>query len=178
MITSWQPSLHRRSVHRSLNLPRGIGNQEAVSERVLGKAGSSSKIGKGAPFPPVFKHDVCFSVVGLIAPSRPATVFRAVAHVVVDPLKRHAVRSDAHISEEVVERVPPAVKQSNSSLGVVISSAAILLPASAHHVDPRAVGRTLHSLPVNGSRVPVRGNFVAAHAWIVNHNRRDGNLIG
>lgn len=76
----------------------------------------------------------------LLTASRPATVVRVVASIVVDSIQRQAVWTTAHIDKEVIE-APPSIADSDSTSAVIHERGMAWIQAPRQHVFPRAIFR-------------------------------------
>lgn len=78
----------------------------------------------------------------------PDAVARLVVAVVINPLQGHAFRSLTHVSEEVLERVPPSLADGDAPAAVPMISSGIRVEAPLFHGAPDVVGaRLAHAVP-------------------------------
>lgn len=77
-------------------------------------------------------------VFGLLRARRPAAIGWKVILVVVNAIKRQAVRAFTHISKKIDEIVP-AITDSNPSAAVVFKPSVVFVTAPSKHAGPRQV---------------------------------------
>lgn len=102
-------------------------------------ADSPSPFGRTERHPVKGDAQSCVPVVVLLFAISPFAVIGAVAFVVVDSLKRHAVRWQAHISSEI-GRIVPALANNNAAPAVPAESMELGVVAAVHHPAPNGVG--------------------------------------
>lgn len=72
----------------------------------------------------------------LLFSCRPTTIARLVIPVVINPINRKMARSAAHVSDKVVERVPPPITDLYSSCAIIVVGVAFRIVASLNHAVP------------------------------------------
>lgn len=92
-----------------------------------------------AQFEPGFLIFIWSSVTHLLRDCRPPAVVRHVMSIIIDTIKRQALRAWSHIDQKVLEATQPAFTDSDTATAVVLELVVIRIQAPAFHRCPRAV---------------------------------------
>jgi len=116
----------------------------------------------------VVKSDIRNAIVGLLQLCRPSDVSRLVVARIVLAIKRHAIRSLAHVSQKIL-KLSPAIADRYSSLLVVLEGGAASLKAPSDHIAPTAV--RWGSATLRWSCVSMGLDVSSFHRFMIPHSK-------
>lgn len=141
----------------------------AAAQRVSFQAKSVGQIVNLNPLAPINQNARPPRVSLLHCGRRPSAIFRGIITVHVDAIKRQALRTFAHIGQEVRESIPP-ITNVNSPATVVGIASVLRIAAAPAHLLPGMVGRRLiKTVRPARALTPATGGAIAAAATL---NRR------